>query len=397
MRHKTQHTTPDVQALYIHIPFCHSLCPFCSFAVRKNRTSLHSVYINALLRELECRRNDIGKQVFKITTIFIGGGTPSVLSLKELQTLISGVTDLLHCTKDVEITLEINPEDANLDYVSGLLALGVNRFSVGGQSFQDSILKTLGRRHSSDQLHHALKNMRNAGVQNLNLDLMFAIPGQSMQEFQADLDVVLNYEPEHLSVYGLEIGVTTAFARRYGAQNESQDHQLFEEMYLEAVRFLEKNGWQQYEVSNFARPEKQSKNNLWVWSGGAYLGLGVGAHSYVPPLRWNNIRPIRKYMDTIMKIDSEHNFPIDFEEELTTNQCATESLMLGLRQASGVNIKAWKETYSIQWTQEQEELLKHLCNTGKIIWKNKEDQEWMTLSTQGFLLADAITARLLPS
>lgn len=378
------------KALYVHIPFCNRICPFCSFVVRRDRPALHKAYLAGLLAELRMLIQTGEDSFAPLESIYIGGGTPSRLLLDEVGLLIEEIKKIRHLKDNAEISFEANPEDLSVDYLNGLKIIAINRVSLGGQSFQDSVLMRLGRIHSGKELRDAVRCLKSAGLQNWNLDLMFGIPEQSFAQFQADLDEALLYSPTHISLYGLEVHRHTPFGHdptvRAWVDNRTD---LFARMYLHAVEFLEKNGFRQYEISNFARRGCEGLNNLLVWQGNPYLGIGVGAHSYDGQTRWGNIRSVRTYLNCL----KQGTFPVAFREQLTPRQKASETLMLALRQPAGLDLVALSARYALEGMGSHDAWLHCLQQEGKCVW----DPPCLKLTPKGMLLADAITSRLMPA
>ena len=397
---KNQKIYSPVPAVYLHIPFCRHICPFCSFAVRRDRVELHEKYILGMLDEIARRaawmkekkqiNRDLKLSGHKfLESIYFGGGTPSSLTIPEVELLLSQVRNCFPCSDQVEISFEMNPEDVNPEYLSGLAEIGVNRLSLGGQSFQTLTLKNLGRIHSGLELRKAVKAIANSAIENWNLDLMFGIPEQSIAMFKNDVEEALSYNPSHISLYGLEIHEKTPFGKNKQIRKWDTEHQQqFEEMYLWANARLIQARLFQYEVSNFSLKTKEGRNNLLVWSGNEYLGFGVGAHSYLSQTRWGNKRSLNTYLK-----DLEHNsWPVDFEEQLQVNEQASESLMLALRQPKGVNIEQWQKRFGLQWKKQQLDLVEELCTAGRAFRKGQH----LCLTAKGMLLADRITVELMP-
>ena len=378
----------SIEALYIHIPFCRKICPFCAFAVRKERASLHKNYLQAVCTELRLHTEQVERTLLgNIQSIFIGGGTPSSLALSEVEFLLNTLQQQMKWANDIEISFELNPEDATPEYIEGLLALGIRRLSLGVQSFQQESLQTLQRNHSAAQSIRAVENLC-ATATNFNLDVMFGIPGQSFQAFQNDLQIFLQNKPPHLSLYALEIEPNTPFAHqskwvRWLAHNQS----LIQKMYLWAIEAMHLQDIFQYEVSNFAQPLQKSRSNLLVWSGKPYLGLGVGAHSHHQGRRWGNVRSLRSYQKAL----SQGVLPRAFEETLSPTEQANESLMLGLRQTSGFSTRMWPEQFSRPWPQKNNDLLEIWQAQGLLMW----NPPWVSLRPKGMLLADEITQKLM--
>lgn len=379
-----------IRSIYIHIPFCGKLCPFCGFAVRKDRKQFHQTYLDALSLEFQKQTEQYCESLAPLESIYIGGGTPSRLSVEELRRLMLLIKKNFKWNDTIEIAIELNPEDVNRNYLKCLEEIGVTRLSLGGQSFNSDILKTLGRSHTPQHFWEAIKLIRNSGIDNFNLDLMFGVPGQTLPMYREDIKEVINVCPTHVSLYSLEVIERTAFIKQKNILawvGQENYHELCENMYLWGVEALEDSGLYQYEVSNFASKGNRGKSNLCVWDGEPYLGFGAGAHSYISPYRWANVRSATKYVRQIQN----GVWPIDFEERLSPSQQANEVLMLKLRQPAGINISEWENDFGVSWSQEKKHYAELLCENGYTQWKSNI----LSLTKQGFLIADAITAKLM--
>ena len=376
-----------LRTLYLHFPFCARICPFCAFAVRKDRPEVHDAYGAGLLQELRLRLNPAAEPL-ALDALYLGGGTPSRMTVAELERLFCGLRQELTIAPHAEVAFELNPEDVDPNKLSGLQALGITRLSLGAQSFHDETLKRLGRIHNVRQLRKALEIIQDSGFKNWNLDLMFGVPGQSHAQFLEDVEEVLHWQPTHVSLYGLEVHDATPFSRDSEIQSWAEGHHPeFTEMYLAGVERLEATGLQQYEVSNFARPGSVGRQNLRVWDGEPYLGLGTGAHSFVKGSRWGNLRALQRYLDAV----NSATLPEAFRETPDRPQQASEWLMLQLRRVAGLDLEAWREHFEIA-PPLPNQLLERLHATGKALWTPPH----LRLTPSGFLLADGITAQLLP-
>tara|TARA_Y100001970_G_scaffold292463_1_gene433840 strand:+ start:3176 stop:4396 length:1221 start_codon:yes stop_codon:yes gene_type:complete len=392
--------TSLVKSIYLHIPFCGIVCPFCPFTVKRDRLNLHEKYIFGVLNEIEYRvgiLNEIDllaneKKTMRknyLESLYIGGGTPSRLKMHNVSLLIKKIKNIFPWSKKIEISFEMNPEDVTEKYLNDLYEIGVNRISLGGQSFQTSILKQLGRSHSSHELREAIEIIRNSAIKNWNLDLIFGVPKQSFLKFKDDLEEALIYRPSHISLYGLEIHKKTRFGKDQEIINwELNNRDLFREMYLWAINRLKKSHLFQYEVSNFSQKGKESRNNLLVWSGYEYLGFGIGAHSFFKRMRWSNKNSIKLYLDDLHK----KIMPVGFEEELSKKQLATEFIMLSLRQRKGFNIDVWQNKFGLELKKKQLDFTKSLCDSGLAFWEDNN----LCLTPKGFLISDRIILEILP-
>ena len=379
-------SNPAISALYVHIPFCHRICPFCSFAVRKNRPSVHGEYLEAVL--LETGRRVQGITINDLESLYIGGGTPSVLSSTEIIFLMQGIRQSWPLSKDCQISIECNPEDVQSNYLGALLSSGVNRLSIGVQSFQQEFLKNLGRNHTVEHLRKNLIALKDVGWTNFNVDLMFGLPNQTLEQFQFDVKKALEWDPTHLSFYALELAEQTPYGKSERIQKSWQDSQeITTDMYFWATEYLENNGWEHYEVSNFAKPNYQGRMNQMVWNGSGYLGVGVGAHSYDGKSRWGNLRPLHRYLELL----KENCWPTAFTETLTQTEKANEFLMLQLRQTKGLSLKKWEGDFVPKnWMDNHFDVLRAWQKEGLLNWIGNR----IVLTKKGLLVADALTAEL---
>ena len=307
--------------LYVHVPFCSQRCDYCDFVSLAGQRNRHSRYARALLAELELEWDLLAP---KLETVYLGGGTPTFLEPEALRTLLEGLPGAS------ELTVEANPETVTPALAAALVEAGVNRVSLGAQSFQPRLLELLGRRAGPDDVRRAIETLRDAGIDNLSLDLLYGIPGQRRADLDADLDEALALAPEHLSCYELEAKPGTRFARAHGAELAEQADAL--EDHLERIiERLTASGYRWYETANFARIEPgrdlRSVHNLGYWRAHDYLGIGMGAVSTLAGLRWKNVPSMVRYLEAL---EREETPPREIEalDEATKLR---ERLMLGLR------------------------------------------------------------------
>lgn len=319
--------------IYIHIPFCKTRCKYCAF-FSTTHLEKRTQYVDALLAEWH-DRYPIHDIQYTISTIYIGGGTPSTLDCTDLDKIISTCLQSLHnTTQSLEITLEANPGDITLEKVQAWRRMGINRLSIGIQSFDDDLLRLLGRRHNTQQALDAVAIAQAAGFDNISIDLMYALPSQTMQQWQRDVQMALQLNVQHISTYGLiyeEGTVLTALLERGHILPIDEDTEM--QMYDYLVEQLTANGFEHYEVSNFARKGCRSKHNSNYWNDTPYIGLGAGAHSYDGKVRQWNVSDIDAYIEQAMA----HNLQPE-QEVLTNEQRHTERIMLGLRTSQGIAI-----------------------------------------------------------
>ena len=282
--------------IYIHIPFCKQRCLYCAF-YSCTKSNIQKQYIEALCKELYSRRTYIKED---IETIYIGGGTPSTLSPELLKCIFDTIYNNYHVTTDVEITMEANPDDLTPEYLDGLRTLPINRLSMGIQSFDDDILKMLGRRHTAQRAREAVNNARNAGFSNISIDLMFALPTSTRKSWMIDLKNAIALQPNHISAYNLTYEEDTPFfnALQKGNISPLSEDENIEQFEL-LLETLTQAGYQHYEISNFAQPGYKSRHNSSYWHDIPYLGCGASAHSYDGASRCWNIADIEEYINGI--------------------------------------------------------------------------------------------------
>ena len=310
--------------LYIHIPFCKKRCLYCDF-FSTTQLERREEYVQAVLRELVQRKEEAGEP---IRTIYIGGGTPSTLSLKST----TAIYQLISSFPIAEYTFEVNPGDVTKEYLQGLRLLGVNRLSMGVQSFQDELLQLIGRRHNAQQAIEAVKIAQEAGFDNISIDLMYALPTQSMEQWKADIETALSLGIQHVSCYGLMYEEGTALTKMLeDGQIEAIDEDTENAMYDMLCDQLQQAGFVHYEVSNFALPGYEAKHNSAYWDHTPYIGIGAGAHSYIPPVRSWNPSDLDAYISGITAQNLQRE-----SETLTEDDLYNERMMLGLRTNRGV-------------------------------------------------------------
>jgi oxygen-independent coproporphyrinogen-3 oxidase len=321
-----------IPGLYIHIPFCLKKCDYCDFYSGTSLTRV-PVFLEGLFREMELYRGRFDG----FDTVYIGGGTPSVLSARQIGDIFAAIRTNFNLLPDQEITVETNPGDLSLPYLESLHEIGINRLITGVQSFDNGVLRFLGRRHSAEEAASAIEDARKAGFKNIGLDLIYGVPGQGLGSWLETLNQALACQPEHLSCYQLTLEHGTPLGRKL-AKGEfvlpGEDLQY--EFFMKTSEILEDAGYMHYEVSNFARGMTfASRHNQKYWSHTPYLGLGPAAHSFQGDHRWWNHRSLEKYVDSL----KGWKLPIGGAERLTTEQLALESFSLGLRTRAGVNLE----------------------------------------------------------
>lgn len=369
--------------LYFHIPFCKQACHYCDFHFSTNQT-LKSELVNQLARELTLQKDYL--QGEPIETIYLGGGTPSLLTAHELEILVTAIKKNYLVATDVEMTLEANPDDLTPEKLSELKSAGVNRLSIGIQSFDDSVLKFLNRAHSGREALDCVENARKAGIYNLSIDLIYSIPGQEEETLQKNLATALSLHPNHISAYSLTVEVKTVFGRwaskgKLLAMEDDQSARQFEIV----MDTLTQNGFQHYEISNYCLPGFQSKHNTSYWKGKKYLGVGPSAHSYNTETRQFNVPNNHHYIKSI----KEGVVPFE-REELTIENKINEYLFTSLRTEWGCDLNYLKNQFAFNLESQNKTYLNQLLANNLIFLRDNT----LTLTRTGKLLADKIASDL---
>jgi oxygen-independent coproporphyrinogen-3 oxidase len=373
--------------LYVHVPFCIRKCLYCDFISYADSPDQTTAYTQDLLAEMRFYACMKEFQTTRFTTLFIGGGTPTLLPVSHLEQIIHTAVEL-SVTPPIEITIEANPGTVTLASLQTLRQIGVNRLSLGVQSFNDQLLKVLGRIHTTTEAVTAVRWARQAGFTNINMDLMFALPGQSLLQWQATLNAALELQPEHISCYSLIVEEDTPFGqlRAKGALRlPSED--LEAEMYEYALQRLNDVGYEHYEISNFARPGYRCQHNQIYWRYAPYLGLGCGAHSYWGSERWANVNSLREYRQLIQ----QGRLPVAERYVLTKDDQMDEYMMLGLRMRDGVSAQDFHHQFGCQLTAIYGTQLEKLQSYGLVHY----DGDRCYLTKRGLLLGNQVFAAFL--
>lgn len=339
--------------LYVHVAFCTSICYYCDFNTYAGLGALIPSYVTALANEIATLptmlpgRPAAPSPPFRIGSIFFGGGTPSLLSPSQVETILHAA-QRWPVAADAEVTLEANPGDLSLNHLRALRSLGINRLSLGVQSFDDLMLRRLGRRHDAATAVRAVAQARQAGFENVSLDLMFALPGQSLEHWEATLARACELEPEHLSLYNLTIEPGTPFARWVEKGKLSvPDEDVAADMYQAAIDRLASAGYDHYEISNWARStdgrDWRAQHNLRYWRNQPYFGVGAGAHSSWQGYRYSNVRAPAAYVARVQAGES----PVDSVEMISRSLAMGETMMLGLRLAEGIKVASFQARFGV--------------------------------------------------
>lgn len=375
-----------IKSAYLHIPFCEHICYYCDFNKVFIEGQPVDEYIDMLIREMSFLKEEVSAH--PLSTMYIGGGTPTSLSAKQLEKLMIGIHEQLPLASGVEFTVEANPGDLTADKISVLKNYGVNRLSMGVQSFDDRLLKKIGRKHTASDVFDTMRLLDKSGLNNVSIDLIYALPGQSLESFQDSLDKALSLDLPHYSLYSLILENQTVFynlARqgRLHLPDEDEEGDMFDL----AASFMEAHGRKQYEVSNFAIPGKESQHNLVYWNNEEYYGLGAGASGYLDGVRYRNFGPIQQYMQPL----KEQKRPIRDEEILTEQARMEEELFLGLRKREGVSYALFYEKFNQSLDEVFGNVIEELVAEKLLV----KDTQHIALTRRGLALGNNVFQRFL--
>ncbi|NTV50506.1 MAG: radical SAM family heme chaperone HemW [Geobacteraceae bacterium] len=373
--------------LYIHVPFCVQKCHYCAFVSNTPQKNELLDYPALLIRELQLRTSG----TCPVTSVYFGGGTPSLLQPQQLALLLEEITDQTGIQADAEITLEVNPGTVDEISLKQFRNAGVNRISLGIQSFDDRFLKIMGRIHTTGQSRQTFKNARAAGFNNISTDLIHSLPGQSLDQWRTELLQAIELTPEHLSIYGLTVEEGTPFARTYSADShELPDNDLSADMFELADELLTGAGFEHYEIANYARPGYRSQHNSGYWKRDGYLGLGVAAHTFLRDgygVRFSNPGNLEDYRQGLT---SGKPVRID-EHQLTMNEAMSEYMFLGLRLSEGVCAQTFESEFGLSLESAYGSIAADLVQLG-LLAKNGSQ---LTLTRRGMLLSNQVFSRFL--
>ncbi len=366
--------------LYVHIPFCKkkcNYCDFCSFDI--STVKWRKQYIDSLIDEIRTYR----EKGITLDSIFFGGGTPSLLTAVEFRRIVEEIRKTFVITDDCEFTIEANPGTVNEDLLCSFVNLGVNRLSMGLQSIHNNELKKLGRIHNYDDFVHSYNLARRAGIDNINIDLMYGIPEQTMESFAKTLDAVAELSPEHISLYGLILEEGTPFFENQSSLSfPTEDSEC--DMYYYGADFLRRCGYLHYEISNYAKPNCQSRHNLKYWRCEEYIGVGISAHSYFEGKRFGNSKDILAYF-------SKSDIKDEAEDVSSIENKAYEYVMLRLRLSEGFSLSDYRSHFGCDFLSEREDVINTLCNLGFL----KLSDGILSLTERGFYVSNTILNELL--
>jgi len=373
--------TTDSLGVYVHIPYCVRKCNYCDFCSRGiGNTPVDDRYIDSLISEIRSLKSDKRR---KIDTVYVGGGTPSLLSPKQLENIIFALKFTFHFEKNVEFTLEANPGTVSFDKLSLFRSLGVNRLSFGVQSMNQTELSALGRIHSLKDVYDSYRAARDAGFDNVSFDLMYGIPGMTLRSHKDTLGSVLDLSPEHISLYGLILEEGTKFFDMKDKLNlPSLDEEC--DMYYEAAELLSKHGYSHYEISNYAKRGFESRHNLKYWTLREYVGFGASAASFYGGRRLVNTSNIDEYI-------LSQGLKYEREENVSATDAAYEYVMLGLRLRDGISLCDYRERFGTDFLDGRRELIERLVSSGLA----HLSFDRFALTERGFYVSNSILTEIL--
>lgn len=372
--------------LYLHIPFCANKCKYCSFNSYANLDFLHTDYLLALIKEIEIKGS---KKDFEIDTIFIGGGTPSILENGYISRIFEAIYKNFKVREDAEITIEANPNSITLEKAKEWKNAGINRVSVGLQSSSEKVLKAIGRVHTKKDYINAMRILKDVGFNSLNTDLMLGLPYQEKDDIKNSIMLAKGLGATHISYYSLILEEGTplfTLVENNEIELPSEDKTI--KLYDFALKTLEENGYHRYEVSNFALKGFECRHNVNCWEMHEYLGIGAGANGYLNGVRYGNILNVQKYIENVV---GGKNF-LEFEEKEENGELLEEAIMLGLRQTKGISISNLKENYNFDVLIEKSKEIENLRSLGLIIVEN----DYLKASEKGFYVLNKIILDLVP-
>ena len=369
--------------VYLHIPFCAGRCAYCDFYTCAGRDNLIPAYQKALLRHIGESRTQLRE--YLTDTVYFGGGTPTYYGADRLIMLFDAIKDTARVLRDAEVTAEVNPGTVTFEQLRRMRRNGFNRLSIGVQSANDGILRSQGRKHTFAQAVETLRQARLAGFENVSCDLIYGLPSQTRDDWADTIMKVAALKPDHVSCYGLKIAPGTPLWP-YRQAPELPDGDAQADMYLYAVEALGRYGYRQYEISNFALRDRESRHNLKYWTGGEYLGLGAAAHSYLGGRRYSNVVDVKKYITAM-----EQGLPVvDYEEQVGPYERGTEYLMLGLRTVRGISEKEYREIYPCSFELIRIQLEEFRAHG----WVVESGGRWR-FTPQGFLISNVLIGDVL--
>lgn len=369
------------RAAYVHIPFCTQICYYCDFSKVFIKNQPVDDYLRALMEEI--RAYEPGP----VDTLYIGGGTPSALSAPQLEFLLEGLASIFDISQVQEWTLEANPGDLSQDKIEVMAKAGLNRVSLGVQTFDNRELKQIGRMHQEKDIYESIDQLKAAGFHNISIDLIYALPHQTMEQVQVNVEKALGLDIPHMSLYSLILENHTVFMNRMrrGQLNLPQED-LEVDMFHYIINRLKEAGFDHYEISNFCRPGYESRHNLMYWDNAEYYGLGAGASGYLNGIRYRNHGPIRHYLNAVAAGDARV-----YQEELSLKEQMEEELFLGLRKRAGVSIARFEKKFQRSFDEVYGAVVQQLIHEGLLI----QEGDRLRTSQKGLFLGDTVAERFI--
>lgn len=366
---------------YVHIPFCTQICYYCDFSKVFIKNQPVDSYLEHLLEEF--RSYDIEK----LSTLYIGGGTPTALSAPQLEVLLNGLTKNLDLSVLEELTIEANPGDLDADKIAVLKNSAVNRVSLGVQTFDDKMLKKIGRSHLEKDIYENIDRLKLAGFDNISIDLIYALPGQTMEQVKENVAKAIGLDIPHMSLYSLILENHTVFMNRMRrGKLPLPKEELEAEMFEYIIAELERAGFEHYEIANFSKPGFESRHNLMYWDNAEYYGIGAGASGYVNGVRYKNHGPIRHYLSAV----EEGNACIT-EDHLSQKEQMEEEMFLGLRKKSGVSMARFEEKFGQSFAGLYGEIVRDLVQQGLM----QIEGDHVRMTKRGLFLGDTVAERFI--
>jgi len=366
---------------YVHIPFCTQICYYCDFSKVFIKNQPVDAYLEHLIQET--RSYEIGK----LRTLYIGGGTPTALSAQQLAYLLTELPKVMDLSEVEEYTIEANPGDLDPDKIAVLKESQVNRVSLGVQTFDNKMLKKIGRSHQEQDIYDNIRHLKQAGFDNISIDLIYALPGQTMDQVKENVAKAIGLDIPHMSLYSLILENHTVFMNRMRrGKLPLPKEELEAEMFEYIIEELEKAGFEHYEISNFSKPGFESRHNLVYWDNAEYYGLGAGASGYVDGIRYKNHGPIRHYLEAV-----EAGKARITEEHLTLEEKMEEELFLGLRKKTGVSKERFEEKFGISFDQRYGQVVASLTEQGLLV----PDDKQVRMTKRGLFLGDTVAEKFI--
>jgi len=366
---------------YVHIPFCTQICYYCDFSKVFIKNQPVDSYLEHLIEEYH------SYNIKKLRTLYIGGGTPTALSAPQLAFLLEKLTDKLDLSYLEELTIEANPGDLDEEKIAVLKDSPVNRVSLGVQTFNDRMLKQIGRSHSEKDIYENIANLKKAGFDNISIDLIYALPKQTMEDVKTNVAKAIALDIPHMSLYSLILENHTVFMNRMRrGKLPLPKEDLEAEMFEYIIAELEKAGFEHYEISNFSKPGFESRHNLMYWDNAEYYGIGAGASGYVDGVRYKNHGPIRHYLQAV-----EAGHARVQEEVLTLKEKMEEEMFLGLRKKSGVSKKRFEEKFGLSFEDQYGAVVSELTEQGLLV----PDKDIVRMTKQGLFLGDTVAEKFI--